>query len=284
MPSRKKAKGKARKAAKEAAKEEDAAKPSTTAPAAAVNQQQESLNAQMQQLLINTLMDECRNIEEQCRHGFITDSHKDFEEITKFALAFNNKFWEEPDSTNLGDCFEIALRSTWDEFYDVWNSATKMDLAISCFTWAGTDDIVLEDRHIEEANANAAIASYLEECNAMHLRKTQASINSAKTAELFRGDEHTVVKYLRKKIPCSCLDKKYKEVKSMARMGSCYNPNCSLPDQKIERSRMLYCTRCSQVNYCSPECQKADWKIHKEDCLGYMKEKANFEKKQEAQN
>ena len=80
----------------------------------------------------------------------------------------------------------------------------------------------------------------------------------AKVVELLSADDHTVVQFFRKRIPCSCLDEKYKEVKSVKKMGLCRNPNCSLPDHgRVERSKMFSCARCGNVNYCSVECQRA---------------------------
>eukprot|EP00984_Skeletonema_dohrnii_P011930 scaffold4786_cov142-Skeletonema_dohrnii-CCMP3373.AAC.4 len=49
-------------------------------------------------------------------------------------------------------------------------------------------------------------------------------------------------------------------------MEFCFNPGCSWPNQMAERSKMFYCTRWYTTNYCSIECQKADWKRLKVDC------------------
>jgi len=84
--------------------------------------------------------------------------------------------------------------------------------------------------------------------------------------ELFAGDEHTLVSFFGKRIPCACLDEKYEVVKSIAKVGLCANPKCSLPDRKATRDKMLYFTQCRLENYCSRECQVAHWKIHKEYC------------------
>lgn len=74
-------------------------------------------------------------------------------------------------------------------------------------------------------------------------------------------DEHTLVKYLRKRIPCTCLDEKYEEVKSKSRMGVCFTCKSA-----VERSKVLTCSQCGTVNYCGRKCQKAHWHGHKEMC------------------
>jgi hypothetical protein len=94
-------------------------------------------------------------------------------------------------------------------------------------------------------------------------------LNRQKLIELIDGDEHTLVQFFRKQIPCSCLDEKYKEVKSIPKMGVCYNGNCPLPGNMVVRSKMLQCTGCCDgycVSYCSRECQEAHWPHHKEFC------------------
>lgn len=72
--------------------------------------------------------------------------------------------------------------------------------------------------------------------------------------------------FFRKRIPCSCLDEKYKEVRSITKMGFCCNLHCQLPNKMTVRSKMVYCVRCRKANYCSRECQVAAWPNHKEYC------------------
>ena len=101
---------------------------------------------------------------------------------------------------------------------------------------------------------------------AFSVLKTQAVYNLQKLMEIFITDDHTLVSFFRKRITCSCLDKKHKEVKSIKKMGYCNNDKCPLPGGKVERSKMLYCTRCSVAYYCSRDCQEAAWSEHREIC------------------
>eukprot|EP00985_Skeletonema_marinoi_P003306 scaffold1383_cov79-Skeletonema_marinoi.AAC.1 len=96
--------------------------------------------------------------------------------------------------------------------------------------------------------------------------------------EILIADDHTLVSFYRKRISCTCLAKKYKEVKSIKKMGYCNNEKCPLPGGKVERSKMLYCTRCSVAYYCSRDCQKAAWSEHREECKERAETNAKFER------
>eukprot|EP00986_Skeletonema_menzelii_P013044 scaffold7396_cov127-Skeletonema_menzelii.AAC.7 len=87
---------------------------------------------------------------------------------------------------------------------------------------------------------------------------------------------HTLVSFLKKRIPCSCLDEKYKEVKSIPKIGLCCNHGCSLPFGKTERSLTECCSRCRTANYCSRKCQVAAWPGHKVECTFYADLKAKY--------
>ena len=86
----------------------------------------------------------------------------------------------------------------------------------------------------------------------------------------FDPDEHTLISFFKKRISCSCLDGMYKQVKSMKKLGICYNFYCTLPYCRAERNLMKSCSGCRSVNYCSRACQKMDWLRHKGYCYGYV--------------
>ena len=130
MPSRKKAKGKARKAAKEAkAKEESRA----VVQVAATNQRQgESLEAQMQQLQIDDVTPL------KCRHGLLQSPPEDqilcIEFIDVYLAAFNSQ-------NDVCGAFNTAYDATRDKYADVY--ASKLDTLISILLSFGMSCICL---------------------------------------------------------------------------------------------------------------------------------------------
>eukprot|EP00984_Skeletonema_dohrnii_P007572 scaffold2763_cov88-Skeletonema_dohrnii-CCMP3373.AAC.8 len=264
---RKRNQGKARKAAKakarEGAKEESGNNNQTT------NGQQQTLAPQiMEQLQV-------------CGHGLDLSSKADTN-CTKFISAFEDAFQckADKDGDSLLVCLIAAEDATKDEFAQVWNDSAKMEIVISYFLYVGAQDI-LEGKY-GSARIFAAFARYMEQWAAVVLKQTQALINFSKVNEIFHpSDVHTLVKFFRKRIPCSCLENKYDEVKSITKLGVCYNSECSIPRGKVERSKTMYCSRCRCATYCSHGCQKAHWAQHKPICDENAAIKAKFDAKQQ---
>jgi hypothetical protein len=170
-----------------------------------------------------------------------------------------------------------AHNDTLNEFADVWKDSAKMELAISHLLHLGVENI-LKGYSKDHSRDFAMYARYFEQYIAVELHQTQATMNCPKIGEMtLRDDEHTLVKFFRTRIPCSCLDEKYHEVKHITKMGFCYNPKCNIPARQIERSKTMYCSRCRSVTYCSQGCQKANWKEHKKFCDHRVAKKAEFE-------
>ena len=243
MPSRKKAKGKARKAAK--AKEE------SRAVAAAGQRQVGSLEAQMQGLEINHQFTYVN-----CSHDWPSSLSVGEEKI---YIDFIETFIDEFASKGLIGL--VAAQAAANEKYPSLYPS-KLDTVVSIILSYGTQ-MILEGKN-DIAGLYAVLAFSFEDY--MAALKTKGAPCLSKMLELHSADEHTLVSYYKKRTSCSCLDEKYKEVKSVKKMGWCYNKTCSHPGRKVERSKMFCCTRCGEANYCSVECQRADWKTHKMFC------------------
>ena len=235
----------------------------------AVNQrQEESVEAMMERLIINAASPNL------CTHGCPHHSLSpgDIKICDEFIDAFLTAFF----SVVAGSSFITAYLATSDEYVDVYDS--KLDSVISMLLARGTQRIL--DGENDIAQRYASLASYFKELMAVTWHKTVDMTNLTKLPDLKGADDHTLVSYYRKRIPCACLDEKYKEVKSLKKMGRCYNSNCSHPGGKVERSKMFSCTRCGVANYCSVECQRAAWKEHREQCDEVLKMKAAFDSEQ----
>ena len=208
----------------------------------------------------------------RCFHGF--DQLSQSERCKEFIKAFDLKF-----------ALTIALSSnrmvgatyteTWEaiqqEFPDALVDDVILKNASSYYLSKGTD-LILQGSIVEP---NTSHACFFEQIIAQLHEKSRPA-NMSKVIELMGTDQHTAVKFIRERIPCNCLDEKYKQVKSIKKMGHCGNENCISSDRNVERKTMVYCANCRMINYCSRECQVADWSRHKPRCKEASKMKADF--------
>ena len=219
-----------------------------------------------------------------CKHGAGPISSTDI--CFQFATIFGESFDEAirggryDGKAPLWASVSQAQKATLDQFAEVWHDPAKMEMAMSYLLCIGTQQYL--EGEYDYARQVAAIARWLEQDTAVCLKRTQALFNVPKVDETFHSDEHTLVKFLRHRIPCSCLDAKYEEVKSITKMGLCYNPNCNFEGGEVERSKTKYCSRCRCcVTYCSRECQEDDWTNHKEKCVRGAAMISKFESEQQ---
>ena len=157
----------------------------------------------------------------------------------------------------------------------------KMKGIVSSFLYAATQ--MLLDGDQVRASRFAMHSKFLQQWIAVELDKSQATFGWTKIIELYLSmrDPHTLVSFLKKNIPCSCLDDKYKQVKHLPKMGCCANPGCPLPGNMVERSATKQCARCMEAVYCSRECQANDWARHKGMCDDEVHHKIRFKMKVE---
>ena len=84
---------------------------------------------------------------------------------------------------------------------------------------------------------------------------------------LDNGISRDLLKFFRKRMNCKCLKKMHLEArKSQPKVGVCFH--CK---QVKERSLLMACSRCMISQYCSKECQVAASPKHREDCDKYVK-------------
>ena len=257
---RKRNQGKARRAAKAKAREEAYEGVNNNQAAGNSSEEQSSLAVQMRHLQIG---DKCRHDPNPNRYDGPAV------ELLRLLAKFHSSFVEgfRCGNQSLWRCLMAAKKATLDEFSDKWNDSAKMEIAevgLSFFYCEGTEFCLRGD--YDDARDSATFARFFEQYIAVEVKRTQALYNPAKINETYYSDVHTLVKFFRHRIPCSCLDEKYEEVKDVPKMGCCYNPECKLPNGMTERSNTKYCSRCRCATYCSRECQEVDWSRHKAHC------------------
>ena len=217
--------------------------------------------------------------EEKCRHGHEFASR----EVLRFTSAFHVSFEKAIESDRnlpLESHFKEAKNAAiMAEFADIWHDVAKMKMAIMSYLRMGTEAIL--DIKYDCASDFATFVRYFEQYIAVEVKQAQAIIHWPKIDETYRADNHTLVKFFRNRIPCSCLNEKYEEVKSITKMSICYSPQCSIPGRKVERSKTKYCSRCRCATYCSRECQVADWSRHEPVCDDNAVIIAEFEAKRQ---
>ena len=221
-----------------------------------------------------------------CDHGMLNCDAR----AQSFIDAFTDSFIASANRTGkLVESLNTAEEVTDRKFADVVNHLPRMEAIVSYFLMNGAEAALRgydTDVGREDAGWNASLACYFEQRAAVYICKTQSSLNTRKIFELHRpgGDKRTVISFLRKRICCTCLDDKYKEVKVMKKLCVCVNHQsqhnggtCMLPKGEIERKKMLLCSGCKQVYYCSRRCQKDHWPKHKDSCKFFVSEKAKFD-------
>ncbi len=270
MPSRKKAKGQARKAAK--VRNEVAEKAREIEERFLIAEQE-----QIQRLQVNN----APRSPASCMHGF--DPFPDDHVCIKFIRAFVQEFyiWFRKVYTvgwqpeRIGIELMEARESTRDEYSEVWNSSAKLKQVIQYFLYNGA--MLISAGTDGHARHSAMFARFFEQWLKIEVQQSQACIDWPKVTESARCDKHTFVKYLWRRIPCSCLDEAYEEVKSITKMGLCFSQHCAHPGRIVERSKLRCCSRCRSITYCSRECQVADWSSHKEQCDEVAATRAEFD-------
>ena len=266
MPRKKRNSGKAQKAkAKE--KQAEVAK-----------KKQESIEAQIAQLKIDSspmpMSPEESNSsngdakKKKCLHGFKLNDAICQRFVKDFVESLMPSIEREE---HLADAFKIGSEATAEKFStSVLINTSRLEKIVASFLYKGTQRYL--DGDMTNACLNASIACYFQQNISVLLGNTHY-IDTQLIYELHSADPHTLVSYLKRRIPCTCLDTRYKEVKSLPKMGWCCNDKCSLPGRHIERSKMFYCTGCHEACYCSPSCQKGDWSFHKQYCTEFARDK-----------
>ncbi len=193
--------------------------------------------------------------------------------------------YEETEDDRTVNSFVAAFNAMHEKYAEVCQNFARLELIVSFYCSMGAR-FILEGESGERLRG-CAVSAYAFGQLAATVKKlkegeeVQIYILNSRLYELNNADEHTLVEFFMKRIPCSCLDEKYEQVKSITKTGICAAIQCPLPDNgRVKHSSMIYCTGCREVRYCSEECRVAHWNEgHKILCSKIADQKAAFKSK-----
>lgn len=79
--------------------------------------------------------------------------------------------------------------------------------------------------------------------------------------DILDGCRRSTIKFFKERIPCTCLDDMYAAARAVPKAGLC--SHCR---ERVQRTKLWFCSRCQRQHYCSTACQRAHWPDHKVQC------------------
>ena len=206
-----------------------------------------------------------------------------------------------------------SMKTTYELHPQVWNDVTLRKMVVGILLRTGTNFVLtkreafsydvpedVEDMAVQMAQHFAVAALFLDRYDGKDFRSATGEV-IGKSRDMLGGGARDAIKFYNKRIPCSCLKEKYSDAKkTLPKVGKCHY--C---DQTKERSSLRECSRCgvSQCELdswmfwihllrphltlltltfpfmtdCSKECQRADWPTHKKTtCKRYTFDAGNI--------
>ena len=196
----------------------------------------------------------------QCNHGCDLISVSDDHPVTSFIDQFY---------INL-QIKDMSVQQTLKELFfthrHIWDNESYRKLSIGILTRIGTNMMLREGSDMSGpgcvAQAIVVLEHYNDSDDIVLVMYKRAVLSSWKDVSIISSERRDTLKFLRKRTTCKCLKKMHLEArKTIPKKGLCWN--C-----KEEKDRMLLsvCSKCMVIQYCSRECQVAAWPGHKEFC------------------
>ena len=199
----------------------------------------------------------------RCRHG----AKEVPDECHRFINTFYQEWSKSPAKDDDTPPLMRAVATTLMEFQEVWRNKIYLEAVKAHLVSHGTEMILqseFNDAALELACAIITMDNYDPDSFSRTLRQPLPDKEYMKNRDLSQGCGRSLVQFYSKRIPCSCLDKKYAALKAQRKTGV-----CTYCEQRKEHSRLMMCSQCRRQQYCSKECQVAHWTSHKEECEEY---------------
>ena len=200
-----------------------------------------------------------------CRHGCESISKGDFRYkfVKQFEIEMNAAYDLLPD----GDDFQIAniynntIERLDDEFNFIWDNEDIQTSLVQLYISLGTNLLLRSTSRSKNMASAVAIAVLMSQFNNDMDKVLKKASRRSLIRDLEDGIVYDAVKFSLKRTPCQCLKKMYSRLKPHPRTAICQS--C---DDVDDRKHMYWCGGCYYKTYCSVECQAAHWSEHKAWC------------------
>ena len=201
----------------------------------------------------------------QCNHGrdvMIPDDHPVSRFMDQFYINLIHNSMKVIE--NLKEIFKSHRH--------IWNNESYRKLVIDMLIHIGTNMLLREDSPLSWPSCVAQSIIALEHYDGsddiglvINKRVVMSKWRDIKSDS--GSSRRDCLKFYRKRTSCKCLKKIHLEArKTIPKVGFCWH--CK---DEMERVALSLCSRCMIEQYCSRECQVAAWPKHKEDCDEYVK-------------
>ena len=199
-----------------------------------------------------------------CNHGGEVPPHD------HTVYRFMNTIDEEWKNNSL----VAAMRNSFSKHPEVWNNDEHRQMTIGILLRMGTNMMLHranEDKYKFQVSLVVTIAQaiLLLECYGDKGNFEDAyNLADMKVHRSLPGHsgERDALKFYSKRLACTCLKEKYKLARrTLPKLGMC--EHC---ENFMQREHLMTCGRCKVPRYCSRECQVAEWSHHDEVCGIYV--------------
>ena len=199
-----------------------------------------------------------------CDHGLLIP-----DENNHPVCSFMDTFFVNGMRKNIANA--PNMRDTFQRHAEVWKNESYRKMATNIMTRIGTNWLLSDT---DDSNWLPISYAVMVLENYDGRGDVDLSIysrgNLSKLRDIHCVDTSNIrdaLKFYRKRTTCSCLRRMHLEArKTFPKLGM-----CSHCEERKERSLLMVCSRCRITQYCSRACQIRDWPEHKTLCGLYVK-------------
>ena len=209
----------------------------------------------------------------KCRHGLNTTA--DIPSNHPVSIFMDDFFSRWANFNNTMDCTNSLLDTIKKQDKAVWFTGHNLELTQDILTRIGTNilssmDKSNTDKTVDLVEAILVFETWRKTGNIDSVYNNRRILSKVRDLQFKQtiSNSRDILKFYRKRTSCKCLKKMHLEAReTIPKIGRCFH--CR---EEMERVLLSMCSRCMVYQYCSRECQVTHWPEHKVHCDMYVNE------------